>query len=356
MKFSYSAINTYTQCGYKYKLRYRNKLKSKYLSGALAFGSAIDNALNVLLTTKDESKAKDEFLKHWNFQFINKVYTPLKDSELLVYAETDYDIDLLKEEDKEELNKLNPLWQQEYSDILENKKSKGWENIPIEKKKFYNMMNWLSMRHKGLIMIHSYNKEIIPTIEEVIVVQKEQSLSNEDGDTLIQYLDLIAKLKDGRTILFDNKTSARDYDPDQALRSPQLISYYHSSKDEYKLDGIGFYVLKKNILKNKIKTCSVCGYDGTKGRARTCDDVQGGIRCSGEWDIKINPKCYIQTIINEVPPSAEDLVIEAFDSAAENIKKENFYKNLSACKNGPIICEYYNHCWWNKNDDVIEVP
>lgn len=362
-RLSYTAINTYQTCGYKYKLRYLDKLRSKYFHAALGYGSAIDSGLNKLLTTKDVEQAKNEFNKLWQFQWVNKKYVDLSKYELLVYAESDFDAELLQEEDNKKiwdwfqekvLNFSTPFdVKTEYDCLLALKKEQGWDNLTLIQKQYFNYINWLSLRRKGHIMIESYNKKILPQIQEVLAVQKETRLTNSEGDEVVQYLDLIVRWKDGKNILMDNKTSTRDYEKDSASRSPQLVSYFFGAKEEFKLDAVGFLVLKKLIMKNRIKICKSCGHDGSGGRHKTCDSVILGKRCGGEWNETISPECYIDVIINDVAPTVESLVVESFNEANNGIKKEHYPKNLSACKNGPIICEFMGKCWYNNEAELI---
>ena len=363
-RLSFSAISTYTTCGEKYNLRYNKKLRSKFFHAALAYGSAIDLALNKLLLTRELPEAIKEFDKAWAFQFVNKKYVSLPEFTDLVYAESDYDVELLQEEDFSKLDEtimgsdldITLHIDELYPQILEEKKKVGWENLRENQKKLFNLANWLVMRRKGHIMLESYNKKILPKIKEVLAVQKESFLENENGDKVVQYLDLIVKWEDDRILLMDNKTSAKEYEEDSASRSPQLISYFHGNKDEYKLDAVGFLVLKKQILKNKIKICSLCGNDGSGERHKTCaaDNAETGKRCNGTWNIKLNPECYIQIIINDVSPAAENLVLTTFDEANNGIKAGAFHRNLGACVTG-FKCEYWSHCWKGDDSELIDV-
>lgn len=349
---SYSAINTFSVCGQKYYKHYVKGLRSKYFHAALAFGSAIDKSLNELLLTKDLDKATTVFNKEWNFQWVNKKYTDLTNSDILVYAETDFDDDLLLPEDK---TKLGDKYLTHYKNILSAKKNQGWDNLAPSNKQFYNYANWLSLRRKGHIMLNSYDAKVLPRIKEVLSVQKENYLQNSSGDKIVQYLDLIVRWEDGRVLLGDNKTSAKEYEPDSASRSPQLISYYHGAKEEFKIDSVAFFVLKKGIYKNKVKVCKVCGNNGTGGRHDTCNRTVDGTRCHGEWEISISPECDIQIIINDVSPVAENLVLESFNDANEGIKKENWYKNLNACKQGTFFCQFYKSCWFGDNTELVDM-
>ena len=51
-KLSFSQISAYTTCGYKYFRHYINRERSIFFHSALAFGSALDTALNILLKEK----------------------------------------------------------------------------------------------------------------------------------------------------------------------------------------------------------------------------------------------------------------------------------------------------------------
>jgi hypothetical protein len=357
-KLSFSAISTYTTCGHKYYLRYKKKYKGKYFHAALAYGSAIDAALNELLLTKDVQKSIEVFEKTWNFQKVNKNVVALAKYTEMVYAESDFDEELLQKEDVQKLDELLLEWNvsgtylEIYNNLLEEKKKIGWDNLIQAKKEYFNYCNWLSMRRKGHIMIDSYNRKVIPRINKVLAVQKENYLENSNGDRVVQYLDLIVEWEDGRNLLGDNKTSAKAYDEDSASRSPQLISYFHGAKEEYKLDAVGFFVLNKQIVKNRVKTCTKCGHSA-KTRATTCDNEIDGVRCKGAWTETINPECNIQIVINNVTSTAEQLVMSTFDEANDGITKGNFYKNLGACKSGPIICEFFGLCWHNDMKEIV---
>lgn len=346
IEHSFSSLTTYSTCGQKYYLRYKKRYKSKHAPSALLFGGAVDKALNTLLETKDLEQAYAEFDKQWSFQTINDVYTAVKYSEHVVYAEADFDEDLLTAEQLPEVD--------DYYAILNKKKEIGWDAISVEAKQKFNSCCWLVMQAKGKIMLKSYAEKILPRIKQVLAVQKKNYVIGSDEEKIVQYLDLIVEWEDGRRILFDNKTSAKEYMDDEASRSPQLISYYVGCKEEYNLDSVGFLVLRKNIRKNKIKVCALCSYDGSGGRHKTCDNEVNGKRCHGEWAITTNPECDLQIIINSVSDNSQDIVMASFEDAVHGINKEHWYRNLNACKSGPIICDYYKLCWKKDFSDVVE--
>lgn len=366
-KLSSSSVRMYSECSKRYKLHYIDRLRPRTTNGAFLFGLAVDHALNYLLKNpKDLSGAIQIFEASWDQQVVNGKMTLLKTAHDIVYAAKDFDGDLLTEEDHNEFHEYySPLFRRgETSDqvikfLKDLKAEKGYENLSNEEKELYAVGHWLCLRRKGHIMLKSYSEKVLPRIKEVHAVQKNFNMTNSEGDSLIGYLDLIATLDDGKRYLLDNKTSSSLYTWDSPMRSQQLILYYHAEKEEYNLDGVGFIVLYKHMIKNKTKICISCKTDGSAGRHKTCAaiDLNSGKRCNGEFIETINPECNIDVLLNYVPESAENLVLETFDRANEGIKKEVFAPNLFACgdSNSDYKCAYYNLCWKNNKKDLIEL-
>lgn len=364
-KLSFSSIKTYTECGEKYRKHYIEGWREKYFHSALAYGSAIDKALNDLLETRELGKALKSFDVHWESQEIQRgTLTSIAMNENLVYADKDFDLDLLSKDDLRALSVylntnpsdiyVDPITQ--FDQLRDLKKQKGFDNLSSADKQYFNYVNWLCLRRKGHIMLKSYHKDILPKLKEVLAVQHEFSLSNEDGDSVIGFVDLIATWEDGRRLLLDNKTSAKDYDAGAASHSSQLILYYHKLKEQYALNGVGFIVMNKQIQKNKIKICRKCDFDGSGSRHKTCNNEVSGVRCNGEWVEHINPECNIQVQLDTITDRAEDLVLDSFDQANKAIKAGVFLKNLSACKTySGLTCQFFNSCWHGNDSNLINV-
>lgn len=371
MKLSHSSVNLFTECGRRYKYHYIDKLRERVRHGALLYGSAYDEALNYLLKNfKTEPEAlnisKDIFYKNFLNAKINNDVEYIPTSLNVVYSKTDFDGELLLPEDiqKFELVRQQIEFKEEISNIsdfmaflIEKKSEYGLKGFSKQEQTLYALGHWLCLLRKGYIMLDSYYEEVLPKIKEVFALQKYIKLENNQGDEITGIIDLIAELSDGKRYILDNKTTAsmNYYESDSAMRSQQLIIYFHSEKEEYKLDGVGFIVAEKAIRKNKTKICSQCGNDGSGGRFKTCEAEIDGSRCNGSWNIKINPKANIELILNPVPEAAEQLVIETFDKAAEGIRQEIFGPNLKACKNGNLICPYYNKCWNGSDEDLVDM-
>jgi hypothetical protein len=350
-RLSYSAINTFNSCGQKYKFHYVDRLRSKTTSSPLVFGSAIDEALNELLVSRDLAKSLAVFEKKWNFQYVNGKYTDLANTDLVTYSDSDMDTDLVE-----------PIVAETYEGLSKQKKETG--QLSAEEVLQLNRCFWHSLRAKGRIMIESYNKKIMPRVKQTLAVQHETSLVNAEGDVIKQILDAVVVWEDDSIILMDNKTAARAYADDSAATSPQLISYYHKAKEEFGVQAVGFIVMEKNIRKNRIKICSKCETDGSSSRAKTCDvetigmvikrgkEVEGTVRCDGEWKVTLDPECVINVIVDTVSEVAEDLVLSSFQEANDAIKTGRYTKNLSACKS-PFPCQFYDKCWKGKEDNLI---
>lgn len=362
-KISHSSIRIYTECPRKYKLWYKNRYRPKNIHGALLVGSSVDNGLNSLLENRDLNEAIKVFDKSFRFQNINNIPTYLPKSTNIVYSKRDFDAELLKKDDFDEYYKFkneieyNPdtSLEQDIEKFQKAKENKGFDNLTHKEKQLYNMINWLSIRRKGHIMIRDYHKIVLPKIKGVVSVQKRGKIENNNGDTLSYILDLVVDWEDGKRYLIDNKTSALEYEKDSAMKSQQLILYYHAEKEEMGLNAVGFIVMYKNILKNRKKICKSCNKDGSGQRHKTCDNLIDNKRCNGEWLEEINPECKIDIILNDVPEATENLVIQTFDEANEGIKKESFGPNLNACGNENFKCAFYNYCWHGKKDDIIEL-
>jgi len=380
-KLSNSAANLYNTCGRKYKYHYQDRLRSKYISGALIMGSAFDKGVNELLTSRDLKKATEIFDSEFENNWINSKKSYIPTSEFLVYAKKDFDYELLNENDIVRLQKFYSFEEHKpltlFNYILEQKEEKGFENLELIEKQYYNLANWLCLKRKAHLMLQAYNEKVLPKIKSVIAVQKEFNLEGKSGDTLNGFIDLIVEWEDGKKYVLDNKTSTYEYEPDSASKSQQLILYFYAAnKEGLKLDGAGFIVCYKQIQKNRIKICEKCGNNGTGGRHKTCDRefqeigkiekesyhsaaklIEGKKeRCNGAWKETIKPEARVEIILNEIAPQSQNLVIQTFLGANEGIKMGHFGPNLDSCMKYGQKCAYYDKCWFGKDDELITLP
>lgn len=377
-KLSHSSLNKYLQCPRLYKHHYLDRLRGKTTSGALLIGSAIDKSLNNLLETKSLESAIKVFDSEFEFGYINNKKIHLPNSELITYAKKDLDLELLTEEDYKRFKDFDKeLWvknapnssnkellESEYNYIARLKEEKGFENLCSGMKQEYNLVNWMCLKRKAHIMLKAYKEKVLPKIKKVIDVQKRILVTGKTCDEIECYIDLIVELDDGKKYVLDNKTSGIEYDENEAATSQQLIMYYYAcNKEGMNLDGVGYVVMYKNIQKNRIKICEKCGYNGTGGRHKTCDnEVQvksiagpGNIRCNGIWKETIDPECKIDIILNKVTRPAQNLIIQSFIGANEGIKAGVFPPNVDSCMKFGNKCVYYEKCWSDKEDNLIKL-
>lgn len=359
---SYSQIRMFNTCHRKYYLSYRKKLKSIYKHTALFYGSALDQAINSLLL-KDGQDPTKVFEKSFTFADLNQKGKPefLPDNIRVVYAEKDFDQKLLTVEDKTKIeNKAKELQitidtiGNFVSKFLETKSSYGVSQLQESKIKLYNFIQWTCSFRKGLITLESYKKEILPLIKNVIAVQDKIEVINKEGDKLLGFVDIILEMQDGKRVLFDNKTSAREYARDSAEHSSQLTLYYNCLKEKYNLTHVGYIVMLKQLKFNTKKTCKECKHKITS-RVKTCDNELSGLRCGGELNEVSDPECPIQVIISEVSPFTQELVNQEFDLANKAIKSENWAPNLSSCVSySGLTCEYVKYCHSGSKKDLEE--
>lgn len=214
IKLSHTAKELYKRCPLAYYMHYILGLREKVVGSALPFGSAVDEGLNCLLEGKPINQALKVFNTHWEFPKINGNNIDAKTTKLIRYSK---------------------------SDTKENLAETPWESLKI----------------KGEMLIKAYEEKIIPDLKSVLSIQKPISIKNSQGDLIRGFADIIVETKDGKKLLIDNKTSSKAYSKNAVVegdKASQLALYYDHLKDQYNLDGAGFYVLEKTIRKTDPRT------------------------------------------------------------------------------------------------------
>lgn len=352
-RLSHSSVTKYQDCAQAWDFHYNKKLRHRFQSSALCFGTAIDKALEA--SCKRNGKAKEVFLQTWTKQDINKVSCDLAENPNIVYSESDIDLDLISETSTHYIKQKYPNWEEDYKIIVTKKETFGFRNLEADERSLYNLVAWHSLLTKGFLMIEAFETKILPRIKRVLATQKEIKLENDEGDKITGFADLVVEWEDGSIIVLDIKTSSRNYEETSVLTSPQLSLYVYSLTEEYKTRKAGFIVLNKRVSKNKTKVCSKCEWNGTGNRSRTCPQEYDGTRCAGEWIEKIDPEIYIQTIIDEIPLQTEKIVIENIDFINQSIKAGIFFRNLNSCQKPWGPCPFFRVCFHNDYSELIEV-
>lgn len=309
-KLSHTSISMFTECGKKFDLHYNKKIRINYEKSALIFGKCIDNAFNELLETQNLNEALDLFNQQWG---------EVKTLEVK-YSKSDVDEELLNWNGDDVVEELKP---------------------------------WCTLNIKGRLFIETFHREVLSRIKKVIAIQKPVSIKNEDGDEIAGFLDLIIEWKDGKIYLMDNKTSSVEYSETSGKESQQLVLYHYLEKDNYKLDGVGFFVLSKKINKNKVKTCIICKNE-TTGREKTCARIDNKIRCNGEFSLSYNPTVDVQYIFNQIEESDENKFIDIFDAANNGILNKKFEPNYNSCIGKFGKCVYYDYCTHGIMEGLIQ--
>lgn len=355
-RLSYSQLRLYSECGQKYKYYYKDKIRETTRSGALIFGSAFDVAIEATLKNPSVNE-KEVFDNVFTHSEINKEKIYVPDSCSVVYSASDFDGDILLEEDfrflkaKAEELSLGEDVLEVYSSCAKAKKQRAFKRFTEEQNKFLNLCNWVSLRRKGHLMLDEHRRSVLPRIKKVIATQQPIKLDNGEGDVLIGYADLHCIWEDGREVILDYKTSSIEYEEDSVVTSPQLSIYSYGTG----VKTTGFIVFRKGIIKNKKKLCSLCGYDGSGKAHKTCNNEHEGKRCGGEWNITLDPKVETQVILDDIPPRTEEIVLNNLEQINRAIKAEVFVRNLNACKSGYGPCPYIGLCFRNSDKGLVKV-
>lgn len=360
IRLSHSAKDKYTTCPKMYEYHYIQKLRPKGIGAALIFGNALDNAINELLLPTGKN-AEDLFETLFtNSEIAGKtVFVPTSPD--ILYTKTNFDSEILISEDYEivyqQIKEMGIQCEATQTGVINKyKEIVKLDNKSISDIRFYNLLNWLSLYRKGLLMLTAYRKNVLPFISKVIASQETINLENQDGDTITGIVDLVAEIDGYGTVIFDNKTSSMRYKDDSVKTSEQLALYVNALYPKYKTNQAGYIVLNKQVKKNRIKICKSCGYNGGNTRAKTCDALIDDKRCSGEWDETINPEIGVQIIIDTIDEEMQDKIIEVFDLTTEKIKAKAFDKNLNSCDNQyGQRCAYYNLCHNNDPSDLLDL-
>lgn len=350
-KLSHSALSRYQTCAKSYYWHYKQRIRPTTTSSALLFGDSLDKAINCLLLKEGDAYAR--FIEAFTYAEINKVKEYLPTSEKLVYANADFDADLLNETHYKTVNDAFAGGEDhlEWQIIADKKKSVGFDGLTLNEKRYFNYVNWICLTEKAKYLIEAYKKQVIPKIIKVISVQEQINLDNGEGDGVVGFVDLIAEIEGHGVVILDNKTSSRPYDYDAVLKSVQLGTYTYALSPKYNTNKAGFIVMKKALSKKK--KCSICNANGDGSRARTCDAVVDNKRCAGEW-VK-TPKAEIQILIDVIPENTQNIIVENIDELNKCIKAELFPRNMEKCENWyGNRCPYSDLCFKNSMKGLIK--
>ena len=358
VRLSHSQANKFTDCSKSWYYHYVKRLRKRTTTSALLFGSLIDGAVEVYLDTGDIDKALLRLKESWKVQEINGVPRELFNCPDLVYSNSDFDKDLLEEEDWNELKEK--YGDDAYSQYLSTMKQKdiiGFDLLKKEKKILINNFNWFSMLRKGNLMFKKVVEILDEEVEEVLGTQIKVELEDGEGNSIVGYTDFVVRLKGyDKPVILDLKTSSIDYEPDSVKTSQQLSLYLEGLSEDFENTRYaGYLVLHKRIQKHKKKVCKKCGFDGTGKRFKKCNNEIDGERCNGEWDEEITFTVKHQLIVDEISEHVSQMVLENMSHVAQRINNDAIVRNFGACKKPWGKCAYYDLCFSNKKDGLIEL-
>ena len=323
IRLSHSSKDTYLLCSEKWRLHYQERLRPTSIGSALFFGSAVDDAMGRLLLTKKKEYTEDEkatldksaidiFIDGMTQVNINGELIDIRLSPRAQYYKSDIDLSILDDDSFSKITNIaseyaldlptnDHIYQfvDEYQNLLKNKIKPEVNETCI-----YNYLCWLSLYHKGLMILEEYNKTIIPQIEEVFSIQEKVELKDGD-DLLIGYIDFVASFVDepGKKYVCDNKTSSRPYKDDSVRTSEQLSTYA-----EYKgIYNCAYVVAEKKIRKRK-------------------------------------PQVRINIIRDMIPDKQIDDTFDKITGVFYGIQGKEFTKDFDSCYAFGKPCPYFDYC------------
>jgi hypothetical protein len=244
------------------------------------------------------------------FQRINSVDEDFRTSENIKFYKSDIDEDILIEEDQALLDKA------------------------------YHM-GWVCLRRKGLLILDAYIKQAIPHLKKIISVQDTVNIQDEDGNSISGFIDFVAifeldeslidpltdegqqmlalKKYNGKTIIFDNKTSSQRYKQDSVSLSKQLATYFENPNSNYNAEFAGYVVIPKKFRKKK------------------------------------EPKIPIEFIINSVSEETTNDIFTEYADTIAGIKAEQFQCHVGACQSLPFGCPYMRYCQTGSMEGLVDL-
>jgi hypothetical protein len=336
IQLSHSARGKYDTCGKMYYNHYIEKIRPVGTTSALLFGTAVDQAAEVYLQTRDKTECRKSFTNLWNTQVINDVETSLRNCTEIDFHSADLDLELIPESVIQSV--IKDTVYETASDLVKE----GTDKERIAE------LRWLSLKYKGQLLVDAFINWVDENVEEILGTQIKIELEDDAGNKVPGLADFVMKIHGyDKPILVDLKTSARYYKRESVKESEQLGLYYFYLKQTSfpDMERAAYLVLNKQIKKNRVKTCLKCGHV-TTGREQTC--AQGGKgknRCGGDFSVDITPEVVVQYIHDEIPEGFIQDTINKFNISVEGIKANKFEPCWDACDNYyGRKCPYYEFC------------
>lgn len=321
---SYSAFKMYLECAEKYRLLYKENIKSLRHPSALWFGSYIDKQLNAIM---ENTSPENE---------------PIPDN--IQWDDRDFDIDVLSNDQVDRLLLFAQKHGYKGNDLVDlvkiliNKDLTG-EVLSDNQKLVLTRAVSESLKEKGALIVEAFQKEVLPKFTKINSVQTRVHRGVLDAEVQIG----------NEKYILDNKTSSSDY---MDWELPYSIQF-----SAYGADKAIYVVFNKTIKKKKVKKCTTCQTE-TDSRHSTCNNEINGARCHGEFETTIWCSITPQILIGDIDPNFKKHTLEAFEQVEAGIRHNFFPKNPTACikRYGfkTVKCPYFDYCInGNKNSVII---
>jgi hypothetical protein len=323
VRLSHSAREMLNQCSEKYRLHYIERLRSPLMYSSLFFGNALDAGFSRILLEKKKEKteAELELLKKTEEAIFvecmeqfnhNGQLQSLPKNPLCDYYNGDYDEEFASKiaQDVPEVGDVTKFMLDCRSVI------KAKEKLTEGDKELYNYISWLSLCHKGKMMLKAYRDRVLPQIHEVFAIQKQVEIVNAHGDKITGAIDFIASFSDNpsRKYICDNKSSSKAYKANAVLESDQLATYCEAEGMNY----AAYVVVEKTIYKK-------------------------------------HPKIHTQIIKSEIKEAQLQETFDKFEQAVYTVEEQRFDKNFDACFSYGKLCPYFALCKHGKAGNLIKV-
>lgn len=364
MKISNTQRSLYLQCGRKYFYRYKKKMRPRAKGSALFFGSAFDQASDILLHQRDLQSAKDRFAELWMAHEQNLSCK---------FSKTDLDVRLYEQSDLAKLeaaagNLNHSKAKGEFDnhgdvvilikDIKKLKEQSFTRDLTDEEERFLHYATILSMLRKGYLMLESFYINILPKISRVISTQTKVDIQDGVGNEITGYIDLLCEMENfelpngrilaaGDLVVADVKTASVTYweKLDKIEESDQLDGYLCSPQVQsiQATNLVSYMAISKQVSKNEKSFCKSCGHEKVSSHKK-CNAEIDGKRCNGEWKEDVTYFCESKIVIAERNLQEASQIYVDYDHIVRAIQAEIFPRNRENCDAYGQICEYKDIC------------
>lgn len=338
MRISHSQKNTHKQCSEKWRLHYRENLRSPKLYSSLFFGGALDEAFSILLLQKKKLRTPEEQLQllespddvfyrnMLNVKGVNGEVVEVSKNPFADYYSSDFTPELLNSKalsllreyapdvalgETDEVTKETVLdFMESCKNLIKAKKKLSAEDVPV-----FNYINWLTLVEKGYLMIEAYRTQIMPQIFEVYSIQEDIEIKNEAGDVVNGKIDVTLSFIDEPGVMYitDNKSSSKPYKKEQTGTSDQLATYC-----EAKGTNKAAYVVIEKVIYKKA------------------------------------PIIHTQILKADLGEAIFAQTFSDFEQTVYNINTGVFEKNFKACFSYGRLCPFFAKCKHGNSEGLIK--